>query len=132
MSCSGIAWNRDDVGPIAGLQRADLILPAEQLRAVEQAGLERGQRRHAVLHHQHELARLRAVGERADIRSDGHRHAGRKLLVKLLARESRAICCSCAACAGEAACSAKYSRIVNVGTAKICFSRIIRMVSSLS
>ena len=36
------------------------------------------------------------------------------------------------AASGVAAWSVKYSDMVNVGTAKICFSRMMRMVSSLS
>jgi len=58
------AGNRDDVGVIAGLQRADLTLPSEQLCAVQQIRLEHGEGLHSVLHHQHEFPRLGSMSER--------------------------------------------------------------------
>src|SRR5215469_11698143 len=77
-----IARHRDDVGIVAGLDRADLPIPSEHLRAVERAGLERSERRHPVLHHQFELVRLRAVRKRSDIGTHGHGNARRKLLLE--------------------------------------------------
>ena len=106
-------------------------LPAEQLRAIERACLHRGQRRHPVFHHQFKFARLGAMRKRAHIRSHGHGNSGGELLCEILGVqiEQRR---SCEPCSGVAACSAKYSPMAKVGTAKICFSRMNRMVSSLS
>src|SRR5579884_1232934 len=56
-----IAGNGNDIGEVAGLQSTDLILPAEELRAVEEIGLQGGDRRHAELDHQFEFAGLRAM-----------------------------------------------------------------------
>ena len=69
----------DDVGEIARLQRADLSLPAEQLRAVQRAGLDRGERRHPVLHHEREFAGLRAVRKRSYVGAHGDGNTGREL-----------------------------------------------------
>ena len=72
-----IAGDGDDVRKKARLQRANLILPAEELGAIEHVGLQNGERRHAVLDHQNEFAGLRAVRKWADVGADGHGHAGR-------------------------------------------------------
>ena len=78
-----IAGDGDDVGEIAGLKSADLILPAEEFRAVEHVRLEGGERRHAVLDHEDEFACLRAVGKWADVGAHGHGNAGGELAPKL-------------------------------------------------
>ena len=62
-----VAGDGDDVRVVAGLQRADLILPAQQFCAVQRSGLERGQRRHTEFHHQHKFTGLRAMRKRADV-----------------------------------------------------------------
>ena len=64
-----------------------MVLPAEEFGAVEKAGLERFEGFHAVLHHEHVFASLRAVGERADIGTDRHGNAGGELFAKLLGVE---------------------------------------------
>ena len=80
----GIARDRDDVGEIAGLEVADFVLPAEEFGAVQQPGLKRLERLHAVLHHKHVLASLCPVRERANIGADGERNSGSELSAKLL------------------------------------------------
>ena len=79
MSSSGLPGTAMISAEIAGLERADLILPAEQFCAVHGAGLDGRQRRHSVFHHQHEFAGLRAVREWADVGAHGDGHAGGEL-----------------------------------------------------
>ncbi len=102
-----VAGNRDDVGEVAGLQRADLPLPAEQLGAVQRAGLKRGQRRHAVLHHQRELAGLRAVGKRPDVGAHRDGNAGGELLREIRGVEFLQLARRARPGSGVAACSMK-------------------------
>jgi hypothetical protein len=83
------------------------------------AGLQGRQRRHAVLHHQHELARLRAVRERSHVRAHRHRHARRELLAEFRACKSSIAVRSPLGAPSRVI--AKYSKMVKVGTAKICF-----------
>ncbi len=80
-----IAGDGDDIGEIAGLECAYLILPAEQFCAVEKVRLQRGERRHSVFHHEIEFASLRAVREWADIGANSHRYACGELFAKFLA-----------------------------------------------
>src|SRR5277367_6637089 len=72
----GISRDGDDVGEVAGLQRSDLVGPLQELRAVDGAGLDGGQRRHAKFHHQHEFAALGAMRERADVGAHGDGDSG--------------------------------------------------------
>src|SRR5215472_15272000 len=75
-----IARYRDHVSKIPGLERSDLPFPVEQFRAVDQIRLQNCERGHAVLDHQLELARLRAVRKGTNIRPNHHRHARGQLL----------------------------------------------------
>ncbi len=83
MSSSGIAGDGDHIGKIAGLELPDLPFPAEQLRAIDQVGLQHLEAGMPSLHHQHKLPRLRAMGERPDIRANRKRNPGRQLPLKL-------------------------------------------------
>src|SRR5579871_6829059 len=56
-----VSRNSDNVREVAGFKSADLSLPSKQFRAVQGAGLDRGQRGHPVFHHQFELARLSSM-----------------------------------------------------------------------
>src|SRR5260370_8597677 len=56
-----IAGDGNDVGQIAVLERPDLSLPAQQFRSIQQIGLQHGQGRHAIFHHEHESAGLRSA-----------------------------------------------------------------------
>lgn len=78
-----IAGDGNDVGKIAGLEGANLILPTEELCAIEHVCLERCERGHAVLNHEKEFAGLRAVRKWTDVRANGHRDARRELPAKL-------------------------------------------------
>ena len=69
-----VARDGDQVGELAGLDRADPVLPAEQLGGVGGRGLDRLHRRHALLHHVGELLRVVAVREDAAVGAE--RHAG--------------------------------------------------------
>src|SRR3984957_4078743 len=80
----GIAGDGDDVGEVAGLERADLIFPLQQFCAVDGAGLNGSQRSHAEFHHQDEFACLSAVGEWADVGAHGDGDSGGELLFKFL------------------------------------------------
>ena len=62
-----IAGHSDYIGGVAWLQHTNFILPAQQLGAVDGAGLDGSQRRHSVFHHQDEFAGLRTVREWADV-----------------------------------------------------------------
>ena len=77
-----------------------------------------------------ELARLRAVRKGSHVRSDRKRNARRDLLLEFLdlVLEQRPF----VARAGVVRALAKYSNIVKVGTARILFAFMIRMVSSLN
>ena len=82
-----IARNSNDICQIAGFEGADLILPAEEFCAVEEVGLESGERGHAVFNHQVKFAGLGAVGKGTDVGADGHWDPGCELLAKFLGVE---------------------------------------------
>src|SRR5271156_2652253 len=77
------AGDCDDVCLIAGLERADFILPTQQFCAVQRAGLNRGERRHSIFHHQDKFAGWRAVRKRTDVRAHGDRDASGELALEL-------------------------------------------------
>src|SRR5271170_4671641 len=78
-----IAGYGDHVGVISSVKLTDLSLPAEQLRAVEQVGLQHLDSRHAEFVHQHKFPGLGAMGERSDIRADRKGNPDGHLLLKL-------------------------------------------------
>src|SRR5579875_2008428 len=77
-----ISHDRNDVGIITGFEHAYIPLPVEQLGPVQQIRTQRRKPLHAVLYHQHEFARLRAVWKWTYIRPYSHRNAGSKLPLK--------------------------------------------------
>ena len=79
-----IAWDGDNICEIARLERADFVLPTEELCPIQKSGLEHVERFHTVLRHQDVLPRLRAVGKGADVRADSHGHTGSELLAEFL------------------------------------------------
>jgi len=87
----GVGGDGDDVGEEAGLELADLVFPAEEARAVEEAGAESVGGGHAVLHHKFEFAGLGAVGEWADVRSEGHGDSGGELFAELGSMEGEQV-----------------------------------------
>src|SRR4029453_12805861 len=58
-----VAGHRDDVGEEAGLDLAELVLHADELRAHHRRPVERPQRRHPALDHRDQLAPVLAVRE---------------------------------------------------------------------
>ena len=83
----GVAGNSNDICEIAWLESADLILPTEKFRAVEEIGLKSGERRHAIFNHEAKFAGLRAVREWTDIGAYSHGYASGELLAKFLGVE---------------------------------------------
>ena len=79
-----IPGHRDYVGEISGLQLADLPLPHKNFSAFQHVRLQYGERLHSVTHHKHQFARLRTVGERPNVGTDGQRNTRSNLLFELL------------------------------------------------
>src|SRR6266436_8734503 len=82
-----IAGNSNDICEIAGFESADLILPSEEFRAVEEAGLKGGKRGHSVFNHEVKFAGLRTVGKGTDVGANCHWDTGGELLAKFLGVE---------------------------------------------
>src|SRR5579864_9194796 len=77
-----ISRHCDHIGEIPSFQSADLSFPSEQLRSVDEIGLQHRQRGHSILHHQHKLARLRAMRKWPDVGTDGEGHPGGHLFLE--------------------------------------------------
>ena len=76
MSLIGSLGHGDDVGELAGFDRADLVLHAEQLGGGHVGGAQRLRRSHPVLHHEGKLfRRIDLPVEAAGIGAEGNLHA---------------------------------------------------------
>src|SRR5260370_2483646 len=73
---SGITADSNQIGVAAGLQRADLVRPAEQVRGVDGGGLDGLDRLHAPFDHLGKLSGIVAVGIDAGVGGKGHFRAG--------------------------------------------------------
>lgn len=82
-----VTRNCNDVGVEAGLELADGVGPAQQLRTVDEAGAQGLRGAHAIFHHQYVLAGLRAMREGANVAADGEGNAGGHLFLELLGVE---------------------------------------------
>lgn len=60
-SLKQIDGDRDNAGPLAGLERADLLRQADQVGGVDGGRLDRLGRRHAMLDQKLELVRVASV-----------------------------------------------------------------------
>src|SRR5687767_3263498 len=80
----GIAGDRDQVGTLPRLERADLGREAEQVRRVDGGGADRLGGRHAVLYHQLELVGVAAVAADPGVGAEGDLHPGRESAAKRL------------------------------------------------
>ena len=81
MLSSGLRVEDEQVGQLARFERADVLVHADVVRAVERRGAERLQRRHAALH-EHPQLPVRAEALALAVRAELHADAG---VVELLA-----------------------------------------------
>ena len=88
--CQGIAADGDDVGGLAGLDRADLGGKSEQVGSIDGRCLDRRHRRHAMLDHQQEFIGVASMERHPGVGAEGNPDAGRYRSAKCLAGDSDA------------------------------------------
>src|SRR4029077_11098686 len=77
-----VAFDRDQVGPLARLERADLARPTEQVSPVDGCCLNRLQRAHPEPHIDRELVRVQAMRINRRIGSEGNLYSRRERLLE--------------------------------------------------